>query len=549
MSNSAQRANTLDNSKIKAQDVSLFTFVFIAFSYCCGGCFGIEELVASSGPGLALLILLLLPFFWAAPQALVAAELGSAMPYTGGFYKWIQRGLGEFWGFTAGWCRVLGGYLGIAIPVVLGVDYLKMLVPMDDLQTYLFKAALIIVFTVLNLRGIKEAGRVTTILSLVVLAAFVFVAIVGFMHWNHNPVEPFFNEKAGPLGSFTESIAIGLWVYSGFTSVSFLAGDCKDRSVAWKGILIVIPLSMILYILPTMSGLAAVGQWESWSADSVNYATVAGLVIPFAASLFAIIAFISQSAMFNTSIMAISRGLYAISEDHLAPKILSKVSKSKGVPIASIITIGIFALIGAQFSFGALVTVKVTFLMVDYILIWISGFQLRIKEPDMERPFKIPGGMGVYLLVVIPGFLVAFFAVLVNGANYFWGGMVGICLMSVLYIFIKRICGGLTKIDSVGHPINPVTKLAYGDLGRFAKMFGVFTVLGIIAYFFIPLYEGSWGPEYYADKYGFAGAYDFILQGILYTSIAFACITILLLILDKVIDPKDKRPENLKFGL
>ena len=43
MSNSAQRANTLDNSKIKAQDVSLFTFVFIAFSYCCGGCFGIEN--------------------------------------------------------------------------------------------------------------------------------------------------------------------------------------------------------------------------------------------------------------------------------------------------------------------------------------------------------------------------------------------------------------------------------------------------------------------------------------------------------------------------
>jgi amino acid transporter len=67
-----------------------------------GGAFGIEEMISASGPGLTLLMLIVLPFIWAGPQALVSAELGSAIPEAGGFYKWVQRGLGEFWAFQAG---------------------------------------------------------------------------------------------------------------------------------------------------------------------------------------------------------------------------------------------------------------------------------------------------------------------------------------------------------------------------------------------------------------------------------------------------------------
>ena len=122
-------------------------------------------------------------------------------------------------------------------------------------------------------------------------------------------------------------------------------------------------------------------------------------------------------------------------------------------------------------------------------------------------------------------------------------------LVPVLYIIIKRVCGGLHKLDPVRHPINPKTKLCYGDLFRIALIFIVFVVLGIIAYFFMPIYEGSWGPEYYAETYGFANAYQVITQGILWISIAYAVIAVILIILDRKLDPKDQRPKVESFVL
>ena len=75
----------LNNSKVKAQDVKLYTMVFIMYSFCCGGCFGIEEMIPVAGPGMTVLLLILIALFWATPQAMISVELGSAMPYTGGF--------------------------------------------------------------------------------------------------------------------------------------------------------------------------------------------------------------------------------------------------------------------------------------------------------------------------------------------------------------------------------------------------------------------------------------------------------------------------------
>ena len=74
----------------------------MVYIFVSGGSFGIEEMVSSSGPGLTLLLLVTLPFFWAMPMALAACELGSAMPDTG-FYDWTKRALGPFWGFLSAW--------------------------------------------------------------------------------------------------------------------------------------------------------------------------------------------------------------------------------------------------------------------------------------------------------------------------------------------------------------------------------------------------------------------------------------------------------------
>ena len=98
-------------SNLAEHNITLRTAVMIMYCLVAAGCFGIDEMIPDGGTGITIIILCILPFVWAAPQALCSAELGSAITDAGGFYKWIQRGLGEFWGFQGGWCRTLSCYI------------------------------------------------------------------------------------------------------------------------------------------------------------------------------------------------------------------------------------------------------------------------------------------------------------------------------------------------------------------------------------------------------------------------------------------------------
>lgn len=81
---------------LKKHDIKTSTVVFMIFCLVAAGCYGIEEMIPASGPGLTLVMLMVLPFVWGLPFGLVAAELGSVRPQEGGYYKWVQEALGEF---------------------------------------------------------------------------------------------------------------------------------------------------------------------------------------------------------------------------------------------------------------------------------------------------------------------------------------------------------------------------------------------------------------------------------------------------------------------
>ena len=85
-------------TQLRRVRISISTAVVMIFVFVSSGAFGMEDMVSWSGPGFTLVLLLLLPIFWAMPMALVCSELGSAMPEEGGFYVWTKRALGEFWG-------------------------------------------------------------------------------------------------------------------------------------------------------------------------------------------------------------------------------------------------------------------------------------------------------------------------------------------------------------------------------------------------------------------------------------------------------------------
>ncbi|MCU6755252.1 Serine/threonine exchanger SteT [uncultured Eubacterium sp.] len=535
------------------RNITLRTAVLMMYCLVAAGAFGIEGMISDAGPGMTIVILCVLPFIWAAPQALCSAELGSFITDAGGFYKWIQRGLGEFWGFAGGWCRTVSCYIDNTLYIVLAGSYSQMLIPgMTDTAKFIFMFVLILIFTVINLLGIEEVGKVSTIFSVIIFIAFMAVTVVGFANWQYNPMEPFYNSADYTLiGSIGAGLATGMWMYAGYTSMSTLATECKDKSVIPRGLLIIMPLVAISYILPTIAGLASVGQWQDWANDGagISFGNVLALAGAWGLPCFTIAAVIANLSLFNTQMISISRGFYGMALDNLAPKVLLKVSKKRHVPYIGVISLSVVTTLLCNFDFSVLVTMDVTMLMVDYVLVFISAARLRKIEPDTPRPFKIPFGDNFVKILITPGLIIACAALFLNGADYYLGGMIAFASAPILYVIWKRMYGGLYANDPVKYPIDKRTRLVSGDFSRMAIVFAILAVIGLIGgLFWFDFYEVGWEADYGAN-YPFLGGTDEEITNRIYNSITvvsviYAVLAIVLRICDKKLEKKELPAET-----
>src|SRR5437867_12306595 len=94
-----------------------------------GGPFGLEGLVGSVGPGVAILLLVATPLIYSVPEALLIGELASMLPAEGGYYRWVERAFGRFGGFWNGWLSWVSSLVAMAIYAVLFLLYLRFFLP------------------------------------------------------------------------------------------------------------------------------------------------------------------------------------------------------------------------------------------------------------------------------------------------------------------------------------------------------------------------------------------------------------------------------------
>ena len=178
-------------AKSALRKAGLFYFVWVMFSYCTGGPFGLEDMVTTSGPGMTLIFLLVIPFFWCIPVSLVSAELTTAMPVEGGFYRWVRAGFGDFWGFLAGWWNWCASFLLGSVYAVQFADYLGFYFPeLTGWRHYIVSLAMVAVITYINVRGIQMVGKFATVLELFILLPVLVLVVIGLAKWHHNPFVP-----------------------------------------------------------------------------------------------------------------------------------------------------------------------------------------------------------------------------------------------------------------------------------------------------------------------------------------------------------------------
>ena len=416
------------------------------FSYTTGGPFGLEDMVTTSGPGLTLIYLLALPFFWCIPVSLVSAELTTAMPVEGGFYRWTRAAFGDFWGFLAGWWNWSASFLLGGAYAVLFTDYLVYYFPgITGWKHYLVSVAMIAVITWINIRGIQMVGKVATALEIFIFVPVIAMVVTGFMHWHHNPFFPLIPPHQPTFKIFGVGLALGLWLYSGYEQLSTVAEEVENPQRAYpRALAMVVPLSIAAYFLPTLAGLASAGNWEQWHTGYFSDAAriIGGSLFgyPWLGTWMTLAAMVGNVALLNSTVLTTTRMPFAMAEDGYLPAALTRKHSRYGTPwMAILVSALIYALLAWQ-SLGQLISVYIWLRSATTVLTVLSAWKLRRTRPEMPRAFLIPGGRAGLIYVVGAPVIMALVALLGSDRFALIGGAIAMVLGPAVYgiVALKR---------------------------------------------------------------------------------------------------------------
>jgi amino acid transporter len=437
-----------NSTRAALRKATLLPFVFVMYAYATGGPFGLEDMVTTSGPGLTLLYHLILPFFWCIPVSLVAAELTTAIPVEGGFYRWVRAGFGDFWGFLAGWWNWSASFLLAAAYAVLFTDYLtnylSFYFTIPGWMHYAIAIAVIAVIGYINVRGIQMVGTVATILEISILVPIVALCAIAAARWHHNPFIPLIPSHVPPFQVFGVGLALGLWLYSGYEQVSSVAEEVENPQRNYPiALAIVVPLSMATYFLPTMFSLAALGNWQSWHTGYFPEAAhlIGGPWLGFAMT---IAAMITNLSLLNATILTSTRMPSTMAEDGYLPPALAARHSRYGTPWIAIIASCILYALLAQRTMVQLLTIYVWLRIGVTILTVLASWRLRKTQPDLPRPFRIPWGRAGLLYVIVAPVAMSVVALVASDPFARKWGPVPVLLGPAMYFVFRKLQAGKT---------------------------------------------------------------------------------------------------------
>jgi len=354
-------------------------------------------------------------------MCLSMSEMATMLPTAGGGYSFARTAFGPFGGYLTGTAILIEYSIApAAIACFIGA-YCESLFGVGGWIIYL---VCYLVFMGIHLKGAGEALKIIFVITAIAAVALLVFIIAMIPHFNSaNLFNIAVSDKAGasaflPMGylGIWAAVPYAIWFFLAVEGVPLAAEEAKDptRSLP-RGLigsmLILAAFALLILFLgagaaganqlkdsgaPLVDALVAVYGEHTWLAGFVNFVGLAGLI-----------------ASFFSIIHAYSRQIFALSRAGYLPTSLSLTNKNKA-PYLAIIIPGIIGFALSLTGEGDLLILMAVFgATISYVLMMLSHIKLHLSRPDMDRPYKTPGGIvtsGIALILaliaVIAGFLV-----------------------------------------------------------------------------------------------------------------------------------------------
>jgi ethanolamine permease len=303
------------------------------------------------------------------------------------------------------------------------------------LPEFVFSVIVALVFTAVNIIGIRISAIVQLVLTVILFGGIITFVVLGVPHVSMENFSPYFAEG---IGGMLLMVPIAMLGFMGFDILPQASEETKEPPYK---LVYLIPLSITFVCVVYVSILtiaAGVVNYKviAQSTDPVPLIAVVSSYMGETGALIILLAGIcGLTTTLNAFVVGSSRLLMALGRDRNLPEFLSRVHPRFGTPHWAILVIGLFGVVGS--FYGKLITLldmASTVVIIAYILVCLSLISLRKKEPELQRPYKVPLYPVVPIIAII-GSLIALVVEATLVATIDWIVLVGLVVLGVLYYF------------------------------------------------------------------------------------------------------------------
>jgi basic amino acid/polyamine antiporter, APA family len=428
---------------VTARTIGFWTTVALVMGNMIGS--GVFLLPASLAPyGGVSLLGWLISTAGALMLALVYARLARVVPATGGPYAYTRLAFGDFAGFLVAWGYWISMWCTNAALAVAGVGYLDPFVPSlvrNPVTAALMALAAIWALTMVNLRGVREAGAVQAVTTALKIVPLLAVGIAGFFVFDASHFALAETGGRAILSGVTATATLTLWAFLGLESATIPAASIRDpaRTIP-RATVVGTVLAAAIYIVCTV-GVMAVLPPDGLGRSTAPFSDAArALAGDRAAALVAAGAAISCFGALNGWILLSGQLPLAIASDGLFPQVFGKMSP-RGVPARGVIIASVLStiLIGMNFSRGLvelftfMILLATLSTLIPYVFSALATFLI---------PERLPAGMprAGYGRAVVGALAFAYSLWAIGGAGaevVYWGFLLLIAGLPV-YVWVRR---------------------------------------------------------------------------------------------------------------
>jgi APA family basic amino acid/polyamine antiporter len=331
--------------------------------------------------------------------AISVAELGTAMPQAGGFYVYSRRAFGPATGFAMGWADWLNNCAVVAFASVAAAEYLATLFPtLLHLQTPV-ALTLLLAFAALQWNSLRIGSSVQQFTSSITAITFIFLAIACLTHHGvTNPHAPpatsplhatSFFERIIPLVAAMRAVVV---TYDGwYEAIYFTEEDTDAAKHLPRAMIGGVLLVLALYLLMNLAFLHVLSI-PALAASPLPAAAAARMVLPaWSATFITVLSLLTLLSLINAVLLGAPRILFAIGRDGLFSPRAAQVAPGGTPRVALALSTAVAALFITSGKFEDIIAVAAILVALMYCVNYLAVFVLRIREPQMPRPFRAWG--------------------------------------------------------------------------------------------------------------------------------------------------------------